>query len=84
MKFTKLSLALSASMLILSGCNKAPETTTPKTPEPEQSVGAKQELLVDESRLSIYHPVSLTADLSHLDANQKEMIAVCTGCTKAY
>ena len=76
MKLTTLSIALTASMLMLSGCNKAPETATPKTPEPEQSVGAKQELLVDESRLSIYHPVSLTADLSHLNADQKAMIGV--------
>ena len=76
MKLSTISIALTASLLMLSGCNKAPQDTTPKTPEPEQSVGANQELLVDESRLSIYHPVSLTADLSHLNADQKAMIGV--------
>ncbi|WP_231730949.1 dipeptidyl-peptidase 3 family protein [Lacimicrobium alkaliphilum] len=42
----------------------------------QQKDHIQQTLLIDESRLDIYHPVSLTADLSSLTDNQREMLGV--------
>lgn len=82
MTLSKLGLALSASLLLLTGCNEAPESVSPKTPQPEQPVGATEQLLVEQSRLDIYHPVTLTADLSHLSDNQQTMVSILIDASK--
>ncbi|BDX05288.1 dipeptidyl-peptidase 3 family protein [Planctobacterium marinum] len=62
------------SVCLLSACQPAPETgAVVSSPEP-----AEQHALLPEfkDRLNIYKEVELTADLSHLSENQKEMLAV--------
>lgn len=61
------ALTALASSLLFAGCSEpqSPQSTTQST---------APELLVDDSRLGIYHQVPLTADLSHLSDNQKQML----------
>ena len=62
------ALTALASSLLFAGCSEpqSPQSTTQET---------APELLVDDSRLGIYHQVPLTADLSHLSKNQKHMLS---------
>ncbi|MBR9794043.1 MAG: Zn-dependent hydrolase [Gammaproteobacteria bacterium] len=62
------ALTALASSLLFVGCSEpqSPQSTTQAT---------APELLVDDSRLGIYHQVPLTADLSHLSENQKQMLS---------
>ncbi|MDG6097989.1 Zn-dependent hydrolase [Alteromonas sp. ZYF713] len=62
------ALTALASSLLFAGCSEpqSPQSTTQAT---------APELLVDDSRLGIYHQVPLTADLSHLSKNQKQMLS---------
>jgi len=65
----------------LAGCSKTStetqENTSIKTPATAQS-----RLIVDESRLDIYYPVELTADLSSYSTNQKEMLGLLIDASK--
>lgn len=67
-----------ATCLILSGCDNAPQATASTASESTDDAA----LLVDASRLSIYHPVTLTSDLSHLSANQKDMVSLLIDAAK--
>ena len=58
------ALTALASSLLFAGCS-----------EPQSPQSTAPELLVDDSRLGIYHQVPLTADLSHLSDNQKQMLS---------
>lgn len=70
---SSLALAISAS-LFLGACSDAPsENKEPSSETPKQEASR---LLVDKSRLDIYQPVELTSDLSHLSADQKNMIGL--------
>ena len=62
------ALTALASSLLFAGCSEpqSPQSTTQAT---------APELLVDDSRLGIYHQVPLPADLSHLSDNQKQMLS---------
>lgn len=76
LKTSKLKLTLALGLLtslVLVGCGKntVEETTTVDTLKPEF-----------KSRLDIYTPVALTADLSHLTSKQKQMIAVLIDASK--
>jgi len=66
MKLTKLATGLLIATSLLSACG---ESNKVKIPAPTLLAEAK-------SRLDIYKPVTLTADLSHLSANQKQMIVL--------
>ena len=70
-----------AALIMLAACQQEPAPP----PEMEESAMAQEEptaldqarehrLLVPESRLGIYAPVALTADLSHLNDNQRQML----------
>jgi hypothetical protein len=60
--------ALAASLLAtLGACQPAPEQPAAVTPSLELRADAEQ-------RLNIYHPMQLTADLSHLSDRQRHMI----------
>lgn len=63
-----------AGLFMLTACSKSADTTQTQTAKPETA--AEQTLLVDESRLSIYHGVDLTSDLSHLSDNQHKMLSL--------
>jgi len=66
MKLTKLATGLLIATSLLSACS---ENTSQKNSGPTLLAEAK-------SRLDIYKPVTLTADLSHLSDNQKQMIVL--------
>lgn len=79
MKITKLTTmtpiaAAIAGLFLLGACSKSTETT--QTESTQTPVVTEQSLLVDKARLSIYHPVDLTSDLSHLSENQKQMLSL--------
>ena len=79
MKITKLTTitpiaAAVAGLFLLGACSKSTETT--QTESTQTPVVTEQSLLVDKARLSIYHPVDLTSDLSHLSENQKQMLSL--------
>jgi len=66
MKLSKIAAILLFATGAISGCNENNSTTTPETT-----------LLAEyENRLNIYKPVTLTADLSHLSSNQKQMLSL--------
>ena len=75
-KFTLSALLVSA---VLSACSQ-PQTDTQKTDTTKSLSQSKS--LVDESRLNIYFPVELTADLSGLSPNQKKMLSVLIDASK--
>ncbi|NQZ24083.1 MAG: Zn-dependent hydrolase [Colwellia sp.] len=66
MKLTKLATGLLIATSLLSACG---ENNDAQSPAPTLLAEAK-------SRLDIYKPVTLTADLSHLSDNQKQMIVL--------
>ena len=80
MKIIK-TLALSAiAVLVISACSDKPSSTTakpisPKAPEAHQ-------LLIDTSRLDIYYPVELSADLSAYSSQQKDMLSLLIDASK--
>lgn len=66
MKLTKLATGLLIATSLLSACS---ENSSQQNTGPTLLAEAK-------SRLDIYKPVTLTADLSHLSDNQKQMIVL--------
>ena len=76
----KAKLTLSALLVsaLLGGCSKV--STDTQTAAPQTTT--KPELLIEQSRLDIYHPVELTADLSHLSEKQKQMLAILIDASK--
>ncbi len=78
-------LLLILIMLLLAGCSSEsdpePSAAAVSKPEAEAPVAesveyAGPELLVDRSRLGIYHPVELNPDLSGLSDPQREMMSL--------
>jgi len=69
-----------AGLFMLTACSKSADTKQTQTAKPETA--AEQTLLVDESRLSIYHGVDLTSDLSHLSDNQHKMLSLLIDASK--
>ncbi|WP_438864122.1 dipeptidyl-peptidase 3 family protein [Neptunicella sp.] len=71
---TPCKLALSAALLILAGCSQ-PDSKTTSVAAENSSTNYN---LVDnmQSRLDIYHPVKLEADLSAYSTNQKAMLGL--------
>ena len=76
-----LGSAILVSGLLLSGCGQAPKQAADSPSQTQEST--KPELLPEfKSRLNIYHPVELTADISHLSDNQKKMLGVLIDASK--
>ena len=69
-----------AGLVMLTACSKSADTTPTQTAKTETDTA--QTLLVDESRLSIYHGVDLTSDLSHLSDNQHKMLSLLIDASK--
>lgn len=79
MKMSKISLAVSfVATLTLLGCGQAPSNSG------SINTSTAAPLLKDEakSRLDIYTPVTLSADLSHLSSNQQQMISILIEASK--
>lgn len=77
--YTPIAAAI-AGLFMLTACGKSADTTQTTTANPETTT--EQTLLVDESRLSIYHGVDLTSDLSHLSDNQHKMLSLLIDVSK--
>jgi len=77
--YTPIAAAI-AGLFMLTACGKSADTTQTTTATPETTT--EQTLLVDESRLSIYHGVDLTSDLSHLSDNQHKMLSLLIDASK--
>lgn len=82
-KSSHLTLSVIAlSVLLIVGCNKAPEAQTEAAKQAINEDTAKHQLLIDKARLDIYYPVDLTADLSSYSSNQKEMLSLLIDASK--
>ena len=77
--YTPIAAAI-AGLFMLTACGKSADTIQATTAQPETTT--EQTLLVDESRLSIYHGVDLTSDLSHLSDNQHKMLSLLIDASK--
>ena len=86
LKLTKIAAVVLLACTTLTACNNTDEQSSAqnsaknaqsdiKTSQPELLQGF-------ESRLNIYKEVALTADLSHLSANQKKMLALLIDASK--
>lgn len=75
-KFKVVALSAIAAVVIssLAGCSK-PSSESNTSPATDMK-STSPTLTIDESRLDIYHPVELTADISSYTANQKEMLSL--------
>ncbi|MBU2917210.1 Zn-dependent hydrolase [Psychrosphaera sp. F3M07] len=80
MKLSTLSLALGlVASLALTGCG---QNSTPNSQQEAAKVSPNTLKPEFQSRLDIYTPVTLTADLSHLSANQKKMVFLLIDASK--
>lgn len=80
-KTRHLSLSvLAITCALLWGCGQAPEAN--KTANNDASKPSTPQLLIEESRLHIYYPVDLSADLSGYSKNQKEMLGLLIDASK--
>ncbi|MCC2616426.1 Zn-dependent hydrolase [Aestuariibacter halophilus] len=78
---SKIVAALTAAMLV--GCSPAPQTSTQTTTGSPSAQATSVQLNEGfESRLDIYYPVDLTADLSGLSDNQRQMVGVLIEASK--
>ena len=95
LKLTKIAAVVLLAGATLTACNSATENNakdktskeniTQKAAVDAQSdnISSQPELLSGfEQRLNIYKEVTLTADLSHLSANQKQMVALLIDASK--
>ncbi|MDC8829985.1 dipeptidyl-peptidase 3 family protein [Alteromonas gilva] len=71
----KRALSALIGVLLLGACSPQNSIKSNTTPAAEQ-------LIVEDSRLSIYHPVPLTADLSDLSDNQRNMLSLLIDASK--
>ena len=93
LKLTKIAAVVLLASATLTACNNTDEDNATKDSATEQnttSLSSEQlkpanqpELLAGfESRLNIYKEVTLSADLSHLSTNQKQMLALLIDASK--
>lgn len=91
LKLTKIAAVVLLASTTLTACNNTDETNTKEkiinksTSENNQinDIAKGPELLAGfESRLNIYKEVTLSADLSHLSANQKQMLVLLIDASK--
>ncbi|KGJ87236.1 dipeptidyl-peptidase 3 family protein [Colwellia psychrerythraea] len=78
-KLTKIAAVILLATATLSACNNTSETSPTKQ---ENQVSQPELLSGFEQRLNIYKEVTLTADLSHLSANQKQMLKLLIDASK--
>jgi hypothetical protein len=72
-----------AAVTVLTACNNEPASTNVTKETLAKSQQAPPQLIPEfNNRLSIYKEVTLSADLSHLSANQKQMLALLIDASK--
>ena len=86
LKPTKIAAVVLLTSATLTACNSADEESSLQnsTNKVQGNIKTSQPELIKgfESRLNIYKEVTLTADLSHLSANQKKMLALLVNTSK--
>ncbi|MCJ8296149.1 MAG: Zn-dependent hydrolase [Colwellia sp.] len=93
LKLTKIAAVVLLASATLTACNNTDEDNAAKEAATEQKTSSysseqlkqtnQPELLSGfESRLNIYKEVTLSADLSHLSASQKQMLALLIDASK--
>lgn len=82
MNTLRFSLTTIASALLLSACSQPASDTSSATAEPPPAEARYNLVEGAEKRLDIYQPVDLTADLSHLSADQQKMIGLLIDASK--
>jgi len=91
LKLTKIAAVVLLAGATLTACNSANENNATEKNPTKESVDnissnnevSQPELLQGfENRLNIYKEVTLTADLSHLSTNQKQMLALLIDASK--
>lgn len=80
-KFATLSAVAVVVIASISGCSKSTTDMQEKSPI-QVAADDDASLIVDESRLDIYYPVELTADLSTYSANQQQMLSLLIDASK--
>ena len=73
------AIALVVCATLVSSCNKPTDDNVQVQPIEDISTGKNVELSFigeNQNRLNIYFPVTLSADISHLSIEQKQMLAV--------
>jgi hypothetical protein len=82
MKFLKIFGCAAIALSLLAACGKEAEqaTTEPSAAPVEQAV--EQPAATRNPRFDIYTEVTLNADLSHLNANQKQMLVLLVDAAK--
>ncbi len=87
-KLTKITLAILFATTALTACNDEKQSTNNQTKPISNEAATKiipsSPSLIPEfkNRLNIYKEVTLTADLSHLSANQKQMLSLLIDASK--
>ncbi|WP_019029411.1 dipeptidyl-peptidase 3 family protein [Colwellia piezophila] len=82
LKLTKIAAVVLLASATLTACNNTDEKNTGKNLQSNSEANQPQLLAGFESRLNIYKEVTLSADLSHLSANQKQMISLLIDASK--
>jgi hypothetical protein len=83
LKLTKIAAVILLATTTLSACNNTSDTSATKNAKESLKETTQPELLAGfEQRLGIYKEVTLTADLSHLSKNQKQMLALLIDASK--
>ncbi|XOV81351.1 MAG: Zn-dependent hydrolase [Aestuariibacter sp.] len=78
-----LSVAVAIGLLTLAGCGKVSQNVQTTEASSEANMAQQPALISDyQNRLDIYHPVDLTADLSHLSDNQRKMLSILIDASK--
>ena len=82
LKLTKIAAVVLLSCTALTACNNTSDSKTSGESAQSKKVSSPELLSGFEQRLNIYKEVTLSADLSHLSANQKQMLALLTDASK--
>jgi len=78
-------IKISAVLILLpmfSGCSENTNSIDNSPSNDDSAKSTNLEFNSDRDRLNIYHPVDLTADLSALSSNQKEMVLLLIDASK--
>ena len=83
-KLSRITLAILLATSTLTACNSEKSQTTVAEQTEASTTAKNSPTLLPEfkSRLDIYKEVTLTADLSHLSANQKQMLSLLIDAAK--
>ena len=82
LKLTKIAAVVLLSCTALTACNNTSDSKTSGESAQSKKVSSPELLSGFEQRLNIYKEVTLSADLSHLSANQKQMLALLIDASK--